>query len=321
MYGYEIFHEDLMQKLIASVRNGTCSHAYIFEGAADLGVYAAARLFAATLTCQHKESAPCTACPSCIEAKALTNPDIVYPKPEPDRKTIGTGVMRKLEEDAAIKPFAAARKVYVFEDSSLLTEAAQNVFLKTLEEPPEYAAFIIVTDNAETLLETIRSRSVIVHFPNVSDDEVRKYIQTKYPEVEERLDFLVKYCSGMPLAADKILADENFMPLRNASLEKLAYLLSAKDIHAFDLQKFTEEYKDSFKQILDFWLSFLRDILLIQTGARDNLINVDKKETLLRAARGTDPEKVAGMLSRVTTAHKMAARYVNTKAVTYWMAL
>ena len=125
----------------------------------------------------------------------------------------------------------------------------------------------------------------------------------------------------MPLTADKILADENFMPLRNASLEKLAYLLSSKDIHAFDLQKFTDENKESFKQILDFWLSFLRDILLIQTGSRENLINVDKRETLLRAAHGTDPEKVAGMLGRVITAHKMAARYVNTKAVTYWLSL
>lgn len=321
MYGYEIFHEDLMQTLINSVRKGTCSHAYIFEGAPDLGVITAARLFAAALTCQNKETAPCTACPSCIEAKALTNPDIIYPKPEPDRKTIGVKAMRKIEEDAAIKPFAAARKVYVFEDGSLLTPEAQNAFLKTFEEPPEYAAFIIVTENAETLLETIRSRSVAVHFPNVSDSAVKSYIQNKYPEVRERLDFLVKYCAGMPLAADRIITDENFEPLRSASLEKLAYLLSDKPQHAFELQKFTDENKDSFKQILDFWLSFLRDILLVQTGARDNLINVDKQDTLLRAARGTDPEKITEMMSRLTTAHKMAARYVNTKAITYWLTL
>lgn len=321
MYGYDIFHDDLMQSLINTVREGTCSHAYIFEGAKGLGILTAARLFAAALTCKNTEIAPCTSCPSCIEAKADTNPDIVYVRPDKDKKSIGTDNMRNVEEDAAIKPFAAARKVYIIEDGALLTEPAQNVFLKTLEEPPEYAAFIIVIENAEVLLQTIRSRAVIVHFPNVSDDTVRTYIAGKYPEVQERIDFLVKYCAGVPLIADSVIEDEEFETLRNAALDKLPALLSDKEIRAFELQKFTEDNKDSFVKIADFWLSFLRDVLLLQTGARDNIINVDKQDKLRAVSSKINPEKIVAVMDRLITAQKMAARYVNTKAISLWLAL
>ena len=321
MYGYDIFHDDLMQNLIDTVRGGKNAHAYIFEGAKGLGVFNAARLFAAALTCKNRETAPCGSCPSCVEAKADTNPDIIYPKPEKDKKSIGVNVMRGVEEDAGIKPFSASRKVYVFEDGNLLTEQAQNVFLKTLEEPPEYAAFIIVIDNADTLLETIRSRSVIVHFPNVSDKMVREYITEKYPEVDERLDFLVKYCAGVPLTADTVIEDTEFEPLRNASLEMLPALLSDNITRAFEVQKFTEEHKDSFAQILDFWLSFLRDILLLQTGAFEGIINTDKRDILKKAGAKTEPEKIVSVMDSIVTAQKMTARYVNTKAVTLWLSL
>ena len=320
MYGYEIFHEDLMRGLLESVHSGQSSHAYIFEGERGLGVINAARLFAAALACANTEIAPCGACPSCIEAKANTNPDIVYMRPDKDKKTIGADNMRSLEEDAAIKPFAAKRKVYIFEDASLITEAAQNVFLKTLEEPPEYAAFIIVTENADILLETIRSRAVRVTFPRVSDEAVRQYISEKYPD-EDKLDFLVKYCAGVPYEADSVIGDDEFETLRSSSLEKLTPLLSDKTIGAFEIQKFAEENKDSFAKILDFWMSFLRDVVLIQTGAREGIINIDKLDTLRALASKTDPQKTVRVMDLIITAQKMTARYVNTKAVSYWLSL
>ena len=321
MYGYDIFHEDLMNSLITAVREGISSHAYIFEGDRGLDVESAARLFAAALTCANSEIAPCGACPSCVEAKAGTNPDIIYVTPYSDRKTIGTKNMRALEGDAGIKPFAAKRKVYVFPDASLVTEPAQNVLLKTLEEPPEYAAFILVTENADTLLETIRSRSVIVHFPAVSESAVRKYIAEKYPEENDRLDFLAKYCAGIPKRADDIIADEGFEPLRKSALDNLPLLLGRRGADVFKLQGYVDENKDDFARILDFWTSFLRDVLLLQTGADDGIINVDKRDSLRRICAAHDPQRVVATLDALTTAQKMTARYVNPKAVTYWLAL
>ena len=89
----------------------------------------------------------------------------------------------------AVKPFNSKHKVYIFEDASLLTEEAQNTFLKTFEEPPEYAVFILITENSASLLQTILSRFTLVHFPSVSDVIMEKYISEKYPEEKERLPF------------------------------------------------------------------------------------------------------------------------------------
>ena len=321
MYGYDIFHEDLMKSLITAVREGVSSHAYIFEGDRGLDVAAAARLFAAALTCANPEIAPCGSCTSCIEAKADANPDIVYVKPEKDRKTIGVNNIRALEADVVITPFAAKRKVYVFSDASVITEAAQNALLKTLEEPPEYAVFIMVTENYEKLLETIRSRAVLVHFPAVSENEVRKYISQKYPEAADRIDFLAKYCDGIPKRADDIISDADFEPLRKSALEKLTLLLSRRGMDAFTLQDFVAENKDDFARVLEFWMSFLRDMLLIQTGADSGIINADKHMELRSLCASYDPQRVVSVLDALVTAQKMTARYVNPKAITYWLTL
>lgn len=320
MYGYEIFHDELMQNLIESVHRGASSHAYIFEGDKGLGVRNAARLFAAALTCPNTDISPCGTCPSCIEAKADTNPDIIYIN-SGDKKSIGADKMRGLEEDVAIKPFNSAHKVYIIEDGAQLTEAAQNVFLKTFEEPPEYAVFIIIIENSSLLLQTILSRFTLVHFPNVSDEFVGNYIRNKYPEEQERFPFLVKYCAGIPETADSVISDENFETLRAASLEKLFSLVSSDKRSAFVIQKFIEENKESFSMILDFWLSFLRDVTLLQTGAGEKLINIDKKDSLRQISSRVNPEKIVKMFEKVIISKKMVAKYVNFKAISMWLAL
>ncbi|MBQ8301856.1 MAG: hypothetical protein IJX57_07850 [Clostridia bacterium] len=320
MYGYDVFHEELMKNLIESVHIGVSSHAYIFEGKSGLGKMQCARLFAAALTCTDSTIAPCGACHNCIEAKADTNPDIVYVRPKKDKKSIGADDMRELEEDVIIKPFNAKRKVYIIEDGLLLTEAAQNVFLKTFEEPPEYAVFIILIDDAENLLQTIRSRFTLIHFPNVSDSQVESYIRNKYPD-EERVDFLVKYCAGIPGTADIVINDEEFDALRNGALEKLFLMFSSDKRSAFVIEKYFEENKENAVKILEFWLSFLRDVLLMQTGASTEIINIDKREHLRKIASKINPEMIVKLSEKVVTSEKMIARYVNTKAMAMWLAL
>jgi DNA polymerase-3 subunit delta' len=229
--------------------------------------------------------------------------------------------MRELEEDVAIKPFNSSHKVYIIENGAQLTEAAQNTFLKTFEEPPEYAVFIIVIENSELLLQTIRSRFTLVHFPSVSDEIVERYITTKYPQEQERLPFLVKYCAGIPGAADDVINDEAFDTLRTDALEKLFSLLSSDKRGAFIIQKFLEENKDRAGDIFNFWLSFMRDITLIHTQSSERIINIDKKEQLRQLAAKIDPKNIVDMSGKIVKASEMLSRYVNIKAISLWLAL
>ena len=201
---------------------------------------------------QNTGVAPCGSCQNCVESKADTNPDIIYVRPKADKKSIGAKDMRKLEEDVAVKPFNSKHKVYIFEDASLLTEEAQNTFLKTFEEPPEYAVFILITENSTSLLQTILSRFTLVHFPSVSDAIMENYISEKYPKEQERLPFLIKYCAGVPGVADNIINDENFETVRTSSLKKLFSVLSTDRSSAFVVQKYLDENKDKAENIFCF---------------------------------------------------------------------
>lgn len=321
MYGYEIFHDELMKNLIESVHLGQNSHAYIFEGKKGLGKHNAARLFAAALTCSNTDIAPCGACHSCTLAKADTNPDIIYVRPKKDKKSIGADDMRELEEDVAVKPFSFSHKVYIIEDGALLTEQAQNTFLKTFEEPPEYAVFIIVIEKSTILLPTILSRFTTVHFSEVSDSIMKKYIMDKYPDEQERLPFLIKYCGGVPKIADSVINDGDFDSLRSGALEKLFSLISTDKLSSFTLQNYLDENKEKADIIFDFWLSFLRDIILIQTAASEEIINIDKKDSLMQAAVKINSQNAVHISDKIINAEKMLSRYVNIKAISMWLGL
>ena len=98
----------------------------------------------------------------------------------------------------AVKPFNSKHKVYIFEDASFTYRRGTKHVFKTFEEPPEYAVFILITENSTSLLQTILSRFTLVHFPSVSDAIMEKYNKQKNnPEEKERLPFLIKYCAGV----------------------------------------------------------------------------------------------------------------------------
>lgn len=325
MYGYTIFHEKLMKTLIDRVHDKTCSHAYIFDGMKGLHKHEAALLFAQALTCGTPAAAPCGGCHSCIEAKAGTNPDIKHIVREvvggKPKKSLGIDPIREAVTDAQIKPFNSPKKVYIIDEGELLNTEAQNAFLKTFEDPPDYAVFIIVTDNASALLPTILSRATLIHFPPVNDSIVEKYLLEKYPEKKDNLSFYIKYCEGIPGEADKIIGDEKFEEIRNNSLEKLPYVLSSDKAAAFDVQKFVTENSDDAEIIFNLWLSFLRDIMVIKCGAFENVVNSDKLDILKKMVAKYDMKLISNAIDMTIKTQHMLSRSVKLSALVLRYAL
>lgn len=313
MYGYNIFHDDLMNTLIGNIRDGKCANAYIFEGEKGLAKHEAARLFAQALVCDDEKYAPCCQCRSCIEAKAGTNPDIIFLKKEKDKATIGVEPIRAMLTDAQNKPFYARRKVYIIEEGDIVTPQAQNAFLKMFEEPPEYLVFIIVCEHGESLLETIRSRAVKVSFPCVSDDVVRRYIEEKYPE-EPRLEFLVKYCAGIPYAADEIIAREDFELMRDEVLSLVPKLLSKNKIHAFAAADYFDKNKEDAAEAYDMILMYLRDAMVTAMGSPENVVNSDKRDKINILASSYTPQKLSAAMDEIIFAKKMLEKHIKASA-------
>lgn len=156
------------QRLREAAARGTLSHALIFSGPGERT--AAARYAAAAMECTAGGERPCLACPDCRKVIRDIHPDVVFVRDE-EHAEISVDVVRRVRADAFIRPNEGARKIYIFEDCSLLTEKDQNVLLKTVEEGPAYAAFFFCAENAAALLQTIRSRCVEVKTAPVQQGE------------------------------------------------------------------------------------------------------------------------------------------------------
>lgn len=319
MYGYDIFHDKLAEGLISNVRRGNPPHAYIFEGESGLGRYETARLFAAALAC-NDDNAPCGACSSCIGAKSGTNPDIITVEPEEKKKTIGVEKIRDLIADAYVKPFLAKRKVYIFRDAGIVTEAAQNAFLKLLEEPPEYAVFILITNNADLLLQTVRSRCVKIRFQTLSDTQMSEYIDRVSPDNPQK-EFLVKYSGGIPGNVQKILADSGFDELRTQTVKKLPQLFSSRRLSAYSICDFVEENKDNAALILSLWAGLVRDIIFIQNGSTNLITNGDYRTELKNISARIDEKAALAAAGEILLAEEMLRRYVSLHSLVLRMAL
>ena len=319
MYGYDIYHEDIMDKLITNIRKGVSQHAYIFEGERGAGSFSCAMLFAAALVCGKREVAPCGSCNACILAKAGNHPDIHIISPLKDKKNIVVDQIRDLLKDAYKKPYENEKKVYIVAYGDEMNEQAQNAFLKLLEEPPEYAVFVILAENAEGLLLTVRSRCEKIKFPPIAKEKIKEILENSYKDIKNA-DFLARYAGGNIEKAKRLAEKEGFMALRQGAFELLPKILSKDILESYDIAEFTEHNKDDAETILKLWQDFLRDIMLIQNGAGQYAVNTDYKDKLINISGKTEESRIITAEKEVMKAQEMLKRSVSLHTLILSMA-
>ena len=101
-----------------------------------------------------------------------------------------------MNDDIMIRPYSSKYKIYIIADADMMSVEAQNALLKTIEEPPEYAVIMLLTENAETLLPTIRSRCVMMKLRNIKDQLVKKYLMEQLEVPDYKARCLRCFCSG-----------------------------------------------------------------------------------------------------------------------------
>lgn len=166
-------HKDIIQYIQNAVEQDKVSHAYILNGAKGSGKKMLAKLFAMTLQCENSQSEPCGECRSCRQADSGNQPDIITIQHEKPGSISVDDIREQLNGDIMIKPYSNRYKIYIIPEADLLTVQAQNALLKTIEEPPEYAIIFLLTENADSLLPTIRSRCVMLKLRNIKDTLIK----------------------------------------------------------------------------------------------------------------------------------------------------
>lgn len=181
-------------------RRGGLPHACLISGPVGSGRHTLARLLGAAMVCQEKmeDRRPCWGCAACKKVAAGIHPDVqVISGPAPG-KPITVDQIRALRADAYIRPNEGARKVYLLEGTGEMRAEAQNAMLKLLEEGPDYAAFLLLSDNPGSVLQTIRSRCEQFPLTPVSLGECRSWLKERFPhKTGEEIEQAALSCQGI----------------------------------------------------------------------------------------------------------------------------
>ena len=248
MYTFEEIRGNtpLVEQLRRSAASGRSSHAYLFLGGAGAGKRLIANTFAKALQCEG-EKRPCDSCKSCHAFNHGNHPDVIYFQPLKNGKTYTIeDVREQLLETVDLKPFQYEKKIYIIEKADTLNIQSQNALLKTLEEPPAHAVFLLLAERAEAFLPTILSRVVVMKIRPLSAETIADYLM-QAGHLAEESHILSAYAQGRIGQALELVEDEGFREMRQDILGKLEVLPSMSEGDAYLLAKDLEGYKNDLR--------------------------------------------------------------------------
>jgi DNA polymerase-3 subunit gamma/tau len=187
-----------------AIQHNHLGHAYLFCGPRGVGKTTCARIFAKTINCSSitPESEPCNICESCTsfnESRAFN----IHELDAASNNSVDD--IRNLTEQVRIPPQVGKYSIYIIDEVHMLSAQAFNAFLKTLEEPPAHAVFILATTEKHKIIPTILSRCQIFDFNRIRVDDIVAYLE--YISKEEGVEYEVDAFNIIALKADGAMRD------------------------------------------------------------------------------------------------------------------
>ena len=306
-------HDWAVEHLRKSMANGRVRHAYLFLGTESVGKETLARGFAMALNCTHPDVHPCGECSSCHRIQSGNHPDVLYSQSDPNTGALKIEEIRQMTGRIALKPFEGRYRIAIFPNFDHAQPRAQDALLKTLEEPPPHAILILLATSAENILPTITSRSQMIHLRPVPVQTIYRVLMEKHG-ADEQTAALIAHISGGRIGwALNALHNPDVLAAREEQLDGLEQVLQSNRAGRFSIAEALSKDKQSLFPLLELWLTFWRDLVLLCEGSSLEPSNVDRADTLDKLSRYVAADEALKALNATQTALKTLQTNANTR--------
>ena len=307
-------HKNIIKYISSAVQADAVSHAYILNGERGSGKRLLANLFAMSLQCQNRaeDGEACGNCQSCKQAQSGNQPDIIKVTHEKPNTISVDDIRTQINNDIVIKPYSSKYKIYIIPEADLMSAQAQNALLKTIEEPPEYAVIMLLTENAEALLPTIRSRCVMMKLRNIKDQLVKKYLMEQMEIPDYKADVCVAFAQGNMGKAIMLATSEYFNEIKEEVVHLLRNIDEMNVSELMDAVKKCMTYKMEINDYLDMIAIWYRDVLIYKaTKNVDRVVFSDQLRYIKARASKSSYEGIENILDAIEKAKARLKANVN----------
>lgn len=311
-----IGQEHIVKILKNQIKKGQVSQAYLFTGTRGTGKTSTARILAKAINCTG-EDIPCGKCTNCKSIRDGAFMDVIELDAASNN---GVDDLRAIIDSVQYPPAMGRYKVYIIDEVHMLTPAAENAFLKTLEEPPEYAIFILATTDPEKVKSTIKSRCMTLNFRRVREKELVKGMK----RICEKYDFSPKEEALNTIARKADGSVRDALSILEQCIETGEKNFTEEDIYYYTESLGSEFYLELTEAVIDGDISSaiikINDMLLAGKDAKEMLSDfLTYLRNLLIAKCTNNAEVLIGISAENINRLKNQADKISTEEIKNWI--
>jgi len=312
-YRIQVYGHDWAQQMLRRARQQDATrHAYLFLGPEHIGKTTLARAFAQALTCENPDDetglGACGRCRSCRLAAEGMHPDHRFFAPAGNQLVIEQ--IREVVREASRSPIESRFKVFIITSFERANVNAANALLKTLEEPSATTRIILVSHQPSGLLDTIISRCQLLRLRPLPEKVIISALQARSGLSEQNALRLARLSNGRPGIALALAKDPDAWQNYNERIDEMLAILDASTAERMAIAQAMEK-AGRLETILQEWLLWWRDVLVIQNGGASLVINQDRLSDLRQLAERIPKNQVRRFIEAIMATAGYLRRNVN----------